>query len=62
MSEVRKPFEEPEVVTYAQDELVIDTVFTNGTKSEVASSDRNLKRSFRPVRAKRILNQLIRLP
>ena len=59
MSEAREPFQEPEIVTYQQDELVSDTVFTMGKSGN--PSDRNLKRNFGAVRAKSILAQLVRV-
>ena len=61
MSEPRKkPFEQPEVVSYEQDELVTETVFTAEAPTK-ANSHRNLKRHCRPVAAKRTLARLIRL-
>jgi hypothetical protein len=54
----RKPYEKPEVVTYDQNELVLDTVFTQNNGS--GDSDRNLKRGIRPVQSGRILDRLTR--
>jgi hypothetical protein len=58
MSEKHRPFEEPEVVTYARDDLVFETVFTQETRSE-GFSDRSLKMRFRSVRPKGTLARLI---
>ncbi|MFH0954073.1 MAG: hypothetical protein V1873_07065 [Verrucomicrobiota bacterium] len=60
MSEARKPFQDPEIVTYERDELVIETVFTGEPYSGGGDSDRNLKRNFRSVHAKSILARLVR--
>jgi hypothetical protein len=50
-------FEKPEVVTYERDELTADRAFTAQRISEVPS-DRNLKKNFKPVNAKRIVKKL----
>jgi hypothetical protein len=55
----RKPYETPEVVTYAPDELVLDTVFTQRDGSD--DSDRNLKRGIRSVHSKQVLDRLTRI-
>jgi hypothetical protein len=54
----RKPYEKPEVVTYDQNELVLDTVFTQNDGS--GDSDRNLKRHVRAVSPRNVLARLMR--
>ena len=50
--------QKPEIVTYERDELVEKTTFTGTETSGRTVSDRNLKRNFRPVRARKILARL----
>jgi hypothetical protein len=55
----QKPYEQPEVVTYDQAELVPDTVFTQRNGSgDNNDSDRNLKTNFRSVNSQRVLARL----
>jgi hypothetical protein len=56
---MKKPFELPEIATYKQDELVIETVFAGGASFDI--SDRNLKENFRSISSKNALARLIRL-
>lgn len=62
MNEERRPFQEPEIVTYERDELVIETVFTGRPHSAPDNeSDRRVKRNFGSVRARNLLARLSRL-
>ena len=52
----RKPLEEPKVITYERDELAAEKPAVICAVS--ADSDRNLKKNFRPVNAKKIARKL----
>lgn len=63
MSESRTPrlksFEEPEIVTYGRDDLIMETVFTGETYSGSGNpSDRRLKTDLRRVSPRSILDRL----